>query len=618
MRQRSKRTGAIRGPAPDWALQHEEVPLIRYQAHNDHSEMSWKSWKSWTTEYTFYPGSIRVAGPTGPTGQLRFAAQLVFESANVSLIRLSLENLGQPTGSWFNITGSGVNISASETGVGFALPKGSFPCFPEVSYRGGRLIFLKSQLLDGHLQPLQWKVDVQNSTFFQATSEKVQLAAGKSLVAFALISHLQTLPALPHALEANQSFSQALARWEGYLRTVLQRVRDPQMDWAAVKAVATLMGNWRAVPGLPPGVLPSYVGYEGGFWSWDTYKQAVGMVHFAPQLAKDQLRLLVSAQDSGGHIPDKVDRCGQGGGCSGKPPLLAWAVWEVYQKTQDLEFLREMYAVARDFHHFWYEHRDVTGTGLCSWTEGMESGMDDGVRFQSEFAKSVSNASTHVRTLDFWSIDLNSYLYQEKRFLSKMATALSLAREAQRWTDAADQLLPRLRIFFVERAAFFSDVYFNGSVLPIKGCEGFAALFNGVATLSQALKVVETLRDPTQFFLNFSLPTVSKDNKFFNAHGYWKGPTWIDQTWFAYTGLRRYESLAKAAGVASAPFSQLASELKQKIFMGKGFATNDTTPFTEHYDPDTGFAEGVPQFSWTAAHVLMWAMEDADEELVWI
>lgn len=71
-------------------------------------------------------------------------------------------------------------------------------------------------------------------------------------------------------------------------------------------------------------------------------------------------------------------------------------MWEVYQKTQDLEFLREMYAVARDFHHFWYEHRDVTGTGLCSWTEGMESGMDDGVRFQSEFAKSVSNASTHV------------------------------------------------------------------------------------------------------------------------------------------------------------------------------------------------------------------------------
>lgn len=71
-------------------------------------------------------------------------------------------------------------------------------------------------------------------------------------------------------------------------------------------------------------------------------------------------------------------------------------------------------------------------------------------------------------------------------------------------------------------------VFWISEVLPIKGCEGFAALFNGVATLSQALmiwwclmfqplklnfwqalKVVETLRDPTQFFLNFSLPTAA-------------------------------------------------------------------------------------------------------------
>ena len=37
----------------------------------------------------------------------------------------------------------------------------------------------------------------------------------------------------------------------------------------------------------------------------------------------------------------------------------------------------------------------------------------------------------------------------------------------------------------------------------------------------------------------FKHSEVSKDNQFFNAHGYWKGPTWIDQTWFAYAGLRR-------------------------------------------------------------------------------
>ena len=34
------------------------------------------------------------------------------------------------------------------------------------------------------------------------------------------------------------------------------------MQWSAVKAVQTLMGNARTVPGLPwTGVLPSYTGY---------------------------------------------------------------------------------------------------------------------------------------------------------------------------------------------------------------------------------------------------------------------------------------------------------------------------------------------------------------------
>ena len=597
---------SIRGPAPDWALGDGGVPVIRYQG-------TLLQQGNGETRATSYPGSILMADVRSS-----FRAQLAFLSSNVTLVKLTLENVGvQPASSRFNITGSGANISTvlHGNGIKFALPKSSMPCFPRSLYSAGQLSFIQSHLLDGHLQPLQWNVTVKDSGHFEAISEDIKVAGGKVLVAFALITHVVGIPSsLPDAYESNEDFNQIISRWEGYLRAVQP---SGQMNWAAVKSVMTLIGNWRTVPGgRPPGVLPSYVGYEGGFWSWDTYKQAVGMVHFAPHLAKDQLRLLISARDKAtGHIPDKVDRCGVGGGCSGKPPLLAWAVWKVFQETGDRTFLREMYDVIRNFHHFWYEHRDVNGAGLCSWTEGMESGMDDGVRFQPEFAKSISNTSTHVTTLDFWSVDLNSYLYKEKRLLSKMAAVLDRPSEAAGWLEAAEALLVRLRaIFFVEndRAGFFSDVYFNGSALPIKGCEGFAALFCGVATLPQARKVVETLRDPKEFFLNFSLPTVSKNNKFFNAQGYWKGPTWIDQTWFAYAGLRGYESLAKAAGADYAPFAQLASELKQKIFRGNSFVFNDTTPFSEHYDPDTGVAQGIPHFSWTAAHVLMWAMEVVD------
>eukprot|EP01051_Picozoa_sp_SAG22_P016798 SAG22_NODE_2453_length_2555_cov_2.839577_3_plen_83_part_00 len=53
----------------------------------------------------------------------------------------------------------------------------------------------------------------------------------------------------------------------------------------------------RTHAGVGEGVLPNYSEYASGMWSWDTYKQAVGMALWAPELAKNQLRLLVHGRD---------------------------------------------------------------------------------------------------------------------------------------------------------------------------------------------------------------------------------------------------------------------------------------------------------------------------------
>mmetsp|Transcript_46938 Transcript_46938/g.109862 ORF Transcript_46938/g.109862 Transcript_46938/m.109862 type:complete len:263 (+) Transcript_46938:1-789(+) len=262
--------------------------------------------------------------------------------------------------------------------------------------------------------------------------------------------------------------------------------------------------------------------------------------------------------------------------------------------------------------------------------------MDDGVRFLPQYANTVTNTSTQVRTLDFWSIDLNAYLLEDKLTLSAMAHELGFETEARSWDASAAILRVRLQeTFFVAgkgspsqrstevgaRTGFFSDVYFNGTALPIRGCEGYAALFAKAATLAQATQVAETLRDPEEFLLNFSLPSVSKSNQFYNPDGYWKGPTWVDQTWFAYTGLRRYQSMAKQQGDAESEafLSDLASTLRRRLFSQcKSLSSGDSTPLSEHYHPETGSPRGATHFSWTAAHVLMWIEENARDKTVWI
>ena len=96
------------------------------------------------------------------------------------------------------------------------------------------------------------------------------------------------------------------------------------------------------------------------------------------------------------------------------------------------------------------------------------------------------------------------------------------------WKASADALLPLLQTTFfhvseVDGSGYYQDKYFNGTALNIQGCEGYSALFCGVATEKQAAAMTATLSDKSKFNLNFSVPTVSMANKFYAEKGYWKG-----------------------------------------------------------------------------------------------
>ena len=366
------------------------IPIVQYGIHADSRPLVAVS----------YPGSIMLDGNLTHGGlPLRVQVSLIFQSSSMVVVRISVQNHGSaPALVRFRVSFSDINMTAwTGNSVIFTLPEAEFPCFRGAAFSRGNFTFSTTYLDDGVQQDLTW--NQANSTELAVESSEVSIQAFGNASAFvSVVFPYNSTRTGTDARKLDSMIDNSVGRWKAYLASVLvPQVHNQGMGWVAVKSVMTLMNNWRSVPGLPDGVLPSYNGYESGFWSWDTYKQAVGMVSFAPQIAKDQLRLIVSARNRrNGHIPDKVDRCGNAGGCNGKPPLLAWAVWQIYQATHDVPFLQEMYGIAKQFHEFWYSARDVKGVGLCSWTQGMESGMDDGVRFLPEYASSAYNASSRA------------------------------------------------------------------------------------------------------------------------------------------------------------------------------------------------------------------------------
>lgn len=380
------------------------------------------------------------------------------------------------------------------------------------------------------------------------------------------------------------------------------------------KAHLTLQNNWRIPAGEieHEGLFPSYhYKWFNGFWSWDSWKHAVGLSYYDLRLAKEQVKLMFKFQNNDGFVADCVYRdttIEAHNYRDTKPPLSAWAVAKIYEKDKDLEFVKYMYPKLKKYHYWWYNKRDHDQDGLCEYgsTDGSliaakwESGMDNAIRFDdSKILKNEEGAYS----LDQESVDLNAYLYAEKLFLSQLAEALNL-NDASQYKSEAEGLQVKIQSQFYDgNDGWFYDTNLNGTqFIKGEGSEGWTALWASATTQKQAEAVKNKMMNSNKFFTKVPFQTMSADHeKFDPLKGYWRGPNWLDQAYFGVKGLRNY-GFNKEADKATVQILEGAEGL-----LGKGKSIR------ENYHPLTGEGLHAQNFSWSAAHVIMLLMNEKND-----
>ena len=442
-------------------------------------------------------------------------------------------------------------------------------------------------------------------------------------------------------------FEENHTRWQGYLDKAFsksEKTTDPKYKEAAVKSIVTLTTNWRSAAGAikHDGIVPS-LSYKWfvGMWAWDSWKQAVATANFDGELAEDNIRALFDYQIQGddpirpydkGTIIDAIfynkdeQRGGDGGNWNernSKPPLSAWAVWNVYKETKDIDFLKEMYPKLVAYHNWWYTNRDHDKNGIAEYggmvhpannsedeiilAAAWESGMDNATRFDKEgygdgdvgvhvFENKDNNGQTIGYSINQESVDLNSYLYAEKGFLKSMADVLGKEEDSKKYEEEAKEVGEYIRDnMFDKETGFFYDLQINedGSEKKLlvnrgKGTEGWMPLWAKVATEEEAELVKDNMMDPGKFNTYMPLPTASKDNPKYAPSKYWRGPVWMDQALYGVEALQNYG------------YTEDAEALTKKLFNNAEGLLEDG-PIRENYNPETGEGLHTKNFSWSAS-----------------
>ena len=387
-------------------------------------------------------------------------------------------------------------------------------------------------------------------------------------------------------------------RWEGYLTKILRKDMKPEYDRIAVKAVVTLISNWCTHRGglLHEGIVPSHAAYYFvGFWAWDTWRFSAALAKFDPELAKDNIRAMFDYQQPDGMIIDCIyTDPAENNARDSKPPLVSWAVDEIFTHTNDTAFISEMYPQLMAYYKWWYNKRDHNRNGMCEYgsTDGTleaaawESGMDNAIRFDD--AKMLKNdGAEDAWSMDQESVDLNAYLALECKLLKKFAGILGVTFDGPDYSSqVADYFFDKEKGFFFDRRLK------DGSFIQEPGCEAYTPLWTKVATADQVKAMLPLLTDTAKFSTYIPFPTVAADHPKYNPRGYWRGPIWLDQTYFAIRGLRNYG------------YNKIADEYTLQVF-DRLQGLKEGAPIHENYGTHTGELLKAPHFSWSSSHLLM-------------
>jgi putative isomerase len=339
-------------------------------------------------------------------------------------------------------------------------------------------------------------------------------------------------------------------------------------------------------------MMPSKVQYVG-IWNWDACFHALAFRYIDPELARDQLRTMLSCQLPDGMIPDAVYDEAVVSDIEHplraevtKPPIMAWAALKLHETDPDLDFLREIYVPLVRWNAWWFSMNDDDADGLVQYNHPYSSGLD--------------NSPLWDYGMPVESPDLNTYLCVQMGSLALIAEALGMGVEGAMWRRRAEAIVRRMvEDFWDEEAGVFRALHDNQPI-PAVTPFNLYPLWTGQLPEGIRRRLIDHLTNPEEFWGDFAIPTVARNDSHFDPENMWRGPIWANINYIFVEALRQVHE------------DDLARTLMEKTLD----LIMHQPGMHEYYHAETGEApaSAAVAFGWTAAAFIDLAIQASHEE----
>jgi glycogen debranching enzyme len=211
--------------------------------------------------------------------------------------------------------------------------------------------------------------------------------------------------------------------------------------------------------------------------------------------------------------------------------------------------------------------------GLAQYNHPYSSGLDD------------SPLWDHGMPVE--SPDLNTYLCVQMGSLAVMAEALGMDAEGAMWRRRAAAIVRRMiECFWDEEAGLFRAMH-DEEPIPVITPFNLYPLWTGQLPDGIRERILAHLTNPDEFWGEYIIPTVARNDPQYNPETMWRGPVWANINYFFIEALRQVGE------------HELARTLRDKTLE----LITSHPGIYEYYNSQTGQppTTAAETFGWTAA-----------------
>jgi glycogen debranching enzyme len=366
---------------------------------------------------------------------------------------------------------------------------------------------------------------------------------------------------------------------------------------------------------------PANTKYGAHQWLWDSGWHMIVWSRRNPENAIKDLRTMLQFQQPNGFIPEmifwgqrnKLEKISNFLIGYSNPkytdisqmPMLGYSVRSIFEATNNIELLKEFVPKIVHYLEWWHNERDTDKDGLISiihpWESGLDAspvydpahGVDNPVykelypKFLKLLYKYRKKAKWDIPTIlregwfNFEDVGLCAVYTDAWGIMAKLAALFdtSLADKCKKMQFDYEQKIIK-KCWDPTRKQFISFYHQGDQEKPsyIRTIQSlFPLLFESLPKEIEH-SIIETLKDPEHFWLEYPVPTTAKSEITFNPHDsrlMWRGPTWGSTNWIVV------EALLKKG-----------YKFEARAIVDKWLEMTQKHGFWEYHNPITGEAEG--------------------------